>query len=263
MEFTALKCEVSDSIATITLDRPEVLNAMNREMFEDLNNVFDAIASNLEVRAVLITGAGRGFCSGADLRSLATEPDIAEPSVFKSYMRIINELILKMLRLDRPIVAAVNGPAVGAGANIALASDIIFMAREAYLSQIFVKRGLVPDFGGLYLLPRYVGISKAKELLFTGDKIDGEEAFRLGIANRVVPLDDLLPEAMKFAGKLASGPTVAIGLAKQGIHRGLESGVDAVLEFEALAQSIIRTTDDAVEAISAFLDKRDPNFQGK
>jgi len=283
MEFTALKCEVSDSIATITLDRPEVLNAMNREMFEDLNNVFNAIASNMEIRAVLITGAGRGFCSGADLRSLATEPDIAEPSVFKTYMRIINELILKMLRLDRPIVAAVNGPAVGAGANIALrpivaavngpavgaganialASDIIFMAREAYLSQIFVKRGLVPDFGGLYLLPRYVGISKAKELLFTGDKIDGEEALRLGIANRVVPLDDLLPEAMKFAGKLASGPTVAIGLAKQGIHRGLESGVDAVLEFEALAQSIIRTTGDAIEAISAFLDKRDPNFQGK
>ena len=263
MEFTALKYEVSDSVATITLNRPEVLNAMNKEMFEDLNGVFDAMAADRSVRAVLITGSGRGFCSGADLRSLAGEPDIAEPAVFKSYMRQINELILKMLRLDRPIVAAVNGPAVGAGANVALASDIIFMARKAYLSQIFVKRGLVPDFGGLYLLPRYVGLAKAKELLFTGENVDGEEAVKLGIANRVCSADELLPQAMAFARQLASGPTVAIGLAKQGIHRGLESGIDAVLEYEALAQSIVRTTGDAVEAISAFLEKREPDFQGK
>ncbi len=263
MEFRALRYEVADSVATVTLNRPEVLNAMDKAMFEDLNMVFDKIAADFGVRAVLITGEGRGFCSGADLRSFTTEPDISEPSAFKSYMRIINESILKMTRLDKPIIAAVNGPATGAGANLALASDIIFMAREAYLSQIFVKRGLVPDFGGLYLLPRYVGMSKAKELLFTGDKIDGEEALRLGIANHVVPLEDLLPKALEFAKKLAGGPTVAIGLAKQGVHRGLESGLDAVLEFEALAQSIIRTTGDAFEAISAFLDKREPDFKGK
>jgi len=263
MEFTALKYDISDSVATITLNRPKVLNAMNREMFVDLNNVFDKIALDRSVRAVLLTGAGRGFCSGADLRSLTTEPDVAEPSGFKSYLRIINEVILKMLRLDRPIVAAVNGPATGAGANLALASDIIFMAREAYLSQIFVRRGLVPDFGGLYLLPRHVGVAKAKELLFTGDFVKGEEAVKLGIANRVVPLEDLMAEASAFAKRLASGPTVAIGLAKQGVHRGLESGLDAVLEFESLAQSIVRTTSDTFEAISAFLEKRDPNFQGK
>ena len=263
MEFRVLKYDVTDSVATVTLNRPEVLNAMDKAMFEDLNMVFDKIAADFGVRAVLITGEGRGFCSGADLRSFTTEPDISEPSAFKSYMRIINESILKMTRLDKPIVAAVNGPATGAGANLVLASDIIFMAREAYLSQIFVKRGLVPDFGGLYLLPRYVGMSKAKELLFTGDKIDGEEALRLGIANHVVPLEDLLPKALEFAKKLAGGPTVAIGLAKQGVHRGLESGLDAVLEFEALAQSIIRTTGDTFEAISAFLDKREPDFKGK
>jgi len=263
MKIRALRYEVADSVATVTLNRPEVLNAMDKAMFEDLNMVFDKIAADFGVRAVLITGEGRGFCSGADLRSFTTEPDISEPSAFKSYMRIINESILKMTRLDKPIIAAVNGPATGAGANLALASDIIFMAREAYLSQIFVKRGLVPDFGGLYLLPRYVGMSKAKELLFTGDKIDGEEALRLGIANHVVPLEDLLPKALEFAKKLAGGPTVAIGLAKQGVHRGLESGLDAVLEFEALAQSIIRTTGDAFEAISAFLDKREPDFKGK
>lgn len=263
MEFTSLKYEVADSVATITLNRPKVLNAMNREMFSDLNAVFDKMALDRSIRAVLMTGEGRGFCSGADLRSLTTEPDVAEPSGFKSYMRIINEVILKMLRLDRPIVAAVNGPATGAGANLALASDIIFMAREAYISQIFVRRGLVPDFGGLYLLPRYVGMAKAKELLFTGDFVDGEEAVRLGIANRVLPLDDLMTEATAFAKKLASGPTVAIGLAKQGVHRGLESGLDAVLEFEALAQSIVRTTGDTFEAITAFLEKREPDFHGK
>lgn len=263
MEFTTLKYEVSDSVATITLNRPKVLNAMNTEMFSELNCVFDTMMSDSAVRAVLITGEGRGFCSGADLKAMGNESSLLEPGAFKTYMRVINELILKMLRLDRPIVAAVNGPATGAGANLVLASDIIFMAREAFLSQIFVKRGLVPDFGGLYLLPRYVGMAKAKELLFTGDYVDGEEAVRLGIANRVLPLDDLITEATAFAKRLASGPTVAIGLAKQGVHRGLESGLDAVLEFESLAQAIVRTTGDTVEAITAFLEKREPNFQGK
>ncbi|MHC4743305.1 MAG: enoyl-CoA hydratase/isomerase family protein [Planctomycetota bacterium] len=263
MEYTTLKYELSDSVATITLNRPEVLNAMNREMFTELNSVFDTMMSDSAVRAVLLTGKGRGFCSGADLKAMGSESSLLEPGAFKTYMRVINELILKMLRLDRPIVAAVNGPATGAGANLVLASDIIFMAREAFLSQIFVKRGLVPDFGGLYLLPRYVGMAKAKELLFTGDYVDGEEAVRLGIANRVLPLGDLLSEATAYAKKLASGPTIAIGLAKQGVHRGLESGIDAVLEFESLAQAIVRTTGDTFEAISAFLEKREPKFQGK
>ena len=262
MEFTTLKYEVADSVATITLNRPEVLNAMNGAMFEDLNAVFDKMAVDSGVRAVLLTGEGRGFCSGADLKEMGSASAM-EPGAFKSHMRVINELILKMTRLDKPIVAAVNGPATGAGANIALASDIIFMAKKAYICQIFVKRGLVPDFGGLYLLPRYVGMAKAKELLFTGDRVEGDEAVRLGIANRSVELDDLLPEATKFARKLASGPTVAIGLAKQGVHRGLESGLDAVLEFESLAQAIVRTTSDTFEAISAFLEKREPKFQGK
>jgi 2-(1,2-epoxy-1,2-dihydrophenyl)acetyl-CoA isomerase len=263
MKFSALTYKVSDSVATVTLNRPEVLNAMNREMFEDLNNVFDAMALDRGVRAVVLTGSGRGFCSGADLRSLMGEAEIAEPSFFKSYLRQANELILKMLRLEKPIVAAVNGPATGAGCNVALACDIIFMAREAYLCEIFVKRGLVPDFGGLYLLPRYVGIAKAKELIFTGERINGDEAVKLGIANRAVPLKDLVSEATAFARQLAFGPTTAIGLAKLGIHRGLESGLDAVLEYEALAQAVIRTTSDAFEAISAFLEKRDPDFQGK
>ena len=121
----------------------------------------------------------------------------------------------------------------------------------------------MPDFGGLWLLPRYVGLAKAKELIFTGDKIDGEEALKLGISNRVFSQDDLMPESMKFAKKLASGPTTAIGLAKIGIHRGLESGIEAILEYEALAQAIIRTTGDTVEAMNAFLEKREPKFQGK
>jgi 2-(1,2-epoxy-1,2-dihydrophenyl)acetyl-CoA isomerase len=263
MEFTTLKHEMSGSVATITLNRPDVLNAMNREMFADLNNVFDAVASDTATRAVVITGSGRGFCSGADLRSVTAESDVSAPAVFKTYLRQINELILKILRLEKPVVAAVNGPAVGAGCNVALACDIIFMAREAYLSEIFVKRGLVPDFGGLYLLPRYVGISKAKEFIYTGERIDSEMASNLGIANRVFSSEELMPEAMEFAERLASGPTVTIGLAKLGILRGLESGVEAVLEYEALAQAIIRTTSDTAEAINAFLDKREPNFQGK
>jgi 2-(1,2-epoxy-1,2-dihydrophenyl)acetyl-CoA isomerase len=263
MEFTTLTYEVSGAVATVRLNRPEVLNALDRQLMNELNNVFDEMAMEARVRAIVLTGTGRGFCSGADLRSLTTEPDIASPAVFKGYLRRINELILRMLRLEKPVVAAVNGPAVGAGCNIALASDIIYMAHEAYFSEIFVKRGLVPDFGGLYLLPRYIGLARAKEFIFTGEKIDSRLAAELGIANRVLPPEELVPEAIKLAERLASGPTVAIGLAKVGILRGLESGLDAVLEYEALAQALIRTTSDATEAITAFLDKREPNFQGR
>ncbi len=263
MTYTTLNYSVSDTVATITLNRPDVLNAMDRHMMNDLNSVFDEVANSTAVRAVVITGAGRGFCSGADLRSLTSEEDVAHPTAFKSYLRRINELIVRITRLEKPVIAAVNGPAVGAGCNIALASDIIYMASEAYLSQIFVKRGLVPDFGGLYLLPRYVGLAKAKEFIFTGQRIYGEEALKLGIANRVFERNELLTQALKFAKQLADGPTVAIGLAKQGIHRGLESGLDATLEYEALAQALIRTTNDVYEAISAFLEKREPNFEGR
>jgi len=263
MRYKSLKAKVSDAVATVTLNRPDVLNAMNKDMMDELNVVFDTLGADRTVRAVVITGAGRGFCSGADLKSLFSESEAAEPSSFKSYLRRINELILRIMRLEKPVIAAVNGPAVGAGCNLVLACDIIFMAPEAYLSEIFVKRGLVPDFGGLYLLPRYVGLSKAKELIFTGDKISGDEALRLGIANRLVPAEELLIEAMQFAKKMAAGPTVALALAKQGIHRGLEGTMDAILEYEGLAQALVRTTGDTFEAISAFLEKREPNFQGK
>jgi 2-(1,2-epoxy-1,2-dihydrophenyl)acetyl-CoA isomerase len=263
MDYTTLTLDVSNAVAIITLNRPNVLNAMDKAMMADLNGVFDEVGANPAMRAVLITGAGRGFCSGADLKSFFSEPEVAEPALFKSYLRRMNELILRMMRLEKPVIAAVNGPATGAGCNIALASDIIYMSPEAYLSQIFVNRGLVPDFGGLFLLPRYVGLAKAKELIFTGDKIFGDQALELGIANRVVPAYQLVPEAMKFAEKMAAGPTVAIGLAKLGLHRGLESGMDALLEYEALAQALVRTTGDTFEAITAFIEKRDPNFQGK
>ncbi|MBI5117910.1 enoyl-CoA hydratase/isomerase family protein [Candidatus Poribacteria bacterium] len=263
MKFTTLKYEISDAVATITLDRPQVLNAMNRELMDDFNNVFEIAGADRAVRAVVLTGAGRGFCSGADLKSLFAEPEAGEPIIFKSYLRRVNELIIRIMRLEKPVIAAVNGPAVGAGCNIALACDIIYMGREAYLSEIFVKRGLVPDFGGLYLLTRYVGLAKAKELIFTGERVSGDEALKLGIVNRVFTAKRLLPEAMKFARQMAAGPTAAIALAKLGIHRGLDGGMDAVLEYEALAQAVIRTTGDTFEALSAFLEKREPKFQGK
>ncbi len=263
MTYSALKLERSEAVATVTLNRPHVLNAIDAAMAEELNAVLELLATDRSVRAIVITGAGRGFCSGADLRALASEPEIVEPPAFRSYLRHINQLILRIIRLEKPVIAAVNGPAAGAGCNIALACDLIYMARDAYLSQIFVKRGLVPDFGGLYLLPRYVGLAKAKQLIFTGEKVYADEAIKLGLANDVLEADRLLPLTTRFAAQLAAGPTVAIGLAKQGIHRGLESGLDAVLEYESFAQSVIRTTNDAFEAISAFLEKREPKFQGK
>lgn len=263
MDFKTLKYDKSNAVATITLNRPYVLNAMDFAMFGELISAMDEASADREIRAVVVTGAGRGFCSGADLRTIFGDPATEEPAYVRSYIRRINELINRMIHLDKPIVAAVNGPATGAGASVALASDIIYMSTEAYLSLIFIKRGLVPDFGGLYLLPRYVGMSKAKELIFTGDKVGADEALKLGIANRVCSPDTLMSEANEFATKLASGPTVALGLAKLGIHRGLESGLDAVLEYEALAQAVVRSTEDTSEAITSFLEKREPDFKGR
>jgi enoyl-CoA hydratase/carnithine racemase len=263
MTYECLLYDVKDRIATLTLNRPERLNALGGTLREDLFDAVTASAANPNVGALVITGAGRGFCSGGDVKSMR-ERDQADqtppPSDRLAPMR--DRIILAMHDCPKPIIAAVNGAAAGAGMNLALACDMRIASTAAKFSQAFVKRGIAPDWGGSYFLPRVVGTAKACELIFTGETIDAAEALRLGIVNAVVAPDELMAEAYKLARKIAAGPPVAIQLAKRAIHHNQDVDLRAALEFETFAQGVCRDTEDAREGVRAFVEKRAPVFRG-
>ena len=202
----------------------------------------------------MITGAGRGFCSGADLAPSA--------SVVKGLSEI-HEIIKGITTMEKPVIALINGDAVGGGLDLAMACDIRIASEKAKLSEIFVKRGLLPDMGGTYFLPRLVGLGKAKELIFTGEIIDAKEAERIGLVNKVVPHEELNSTGMELARKLAKGPTLAIGKAKMVINRAIELSLDSALKDAIEAGFFIFGTEDALEGVMAFVEKREPKFKGK
>jgi len=206
------------------------------------------------LRAVVITGAGRGFCSGVDLAPSA--------SVVEGLTEI-HEIIKGITNMEKPVIALINGTAVGGGLDLAMACDIRIASEKAKLSEIFVRRGLLPDMGGTYFLPRLVGLGKAKELIFTGEIIDAKEAERIGLVNKVVPHEELNSTGMELARKLAKGPTLAIGKAKIAINREMELNLDSALKDAIEAGSFIFGTEDALEGVMAFVEKREPKFKGK
>jgi len=208
------------------------------------------ISEDETVGAVIITGAGRGFCSGADLGAVIV-------------LSTIHEIIKKIATMEKPVIALVNGVAAGAGCDLTMACDLRIASDKAKLSEIFVKRGLFPDCGGTYFLPRLVGLSKAKELIFTGEMIDAKEAGRIGLVDKVVPADELESTGMELARRLAKGPTLAIGKAKVAINRAIESNLDSALKDALEAMNFILGTEDAMEGIAAFMEKREPKFKGK
>ena len=220
----------------------------------ELKTAIKNIGEDESVRAVVITGAGRGFCSGADL---SASGDVI------TGLSEIHTIIKGITAMEKPAVALINGSAAGAGLDLAMACDIRIASEKAKLSEIFVKRGLLPDCGGTYFLPRLVGLSKAKELIFTGEIIDAKEAERIGLVNRVVPAEELESTGMELARKLAKGPTLAIGKAKIAINRAVESNLDSALKDAFEAMSLILGTEDALEGIMAFVEKREPKFKGK
>jgi 2-(1,2-epoxy-1,2-dihydrophenyl)acetyl-CoA isomerase len=264
MSYKCLLFDVKDGIATLTLNRPERLNALGDTLRDDLHDAILKSAENPEIRVMVITGAGRGFCSGGDVKTMS-ERDRAGQGSYTLRERVApqrDQTLALMRDSPKPIIGAINGVAAGAGFNLALACDMRIASSAAKFSQAFVRRGLHPDWGGTYFLPRIVGVAKACELIFTGDIIDANEAHRLGIVNSVVEPDALMTRTYELAARIAAGPPIAIRLARRGIYRNSEADLKSALEYETLSQSICRETEDAKEGIKAFVEKRAPVFRG-
>ena len=251
-----------NGVAWITINRPEVLNALNTDVIWKLRDALDDAERDPQVRCVVIGGEGRAFSAGADLQSLKKRQRQAEISFMEHLKEETNPLISKMRNMDKPIISMINGVAAGAGMSLALAADLKVMAEGARFVEAFAKIGLIPDAGATFLLARSFGISKAMELALTGDGIDAEEAKRLGAVNKVVPPDQLEKETRILAERLAKGPK-GIGLAKRAMNKALVSDLDTALDYEAHLQEIVASSEDFKEGVSAFNDKRPARFQGK
>jgi 2-(1,2-epoxy-1,2-dihydrophenyl)acetyl-CoA isomerase len=260
MDYEAILVRKAGPVATVTMNRPEALNFLDPIMAQEIESALADFEKDEEVRAVIITGAGRAFCAGGDVKFMKQEWPVYDLVV---RMERVTGFIKAMLDLPKPIIASVNGPAVGAGCNIALAADLVLASEKATFCQVFTRIGLIPDCGGIYLLPRRVGMTKAKELIFTARTIEAGEAERIGLVNRVVPAEALEEETRKIAAELASGPTMAIGIAKRLLNRSYESDFETILQAENSNQVLLRKTEDHREGVRAFFEKRKPEFKGK
>jgi 2-(1,2-epoxy-1,2-dihydrophenyl)acetyl-CoA isomerase len=265
MTYKCLLYDVRDRIATLTLNRPERLNALGDSLRDDLYDAVAKAAADPNVGVLVITGAGRGFCSGGDVKAMSERgrPGAESPPPSERLSPIRDRTVLAMRDCPKPIIAAVNGAAAGAGMSLALACDMRVASTAARFSQAFVKRGITPDWGGSWFLPRVVGTAKAVELIMTGDTIDAAEALRLGIVNAVVAPEALMDETLKLARKIADGPPVAIQLAKRAIYHNQDVDLRSGLEYETFVQGIARDTEDAKEGVKAFMEKRAPVFRGR
>jgi 2-(1,2-epoxy-1,2-dihydrophenyl)acetyl-CoA isomerase len=260
MPFQFLKFETNNGVATIVLNRPEVYNALNDEITFELQDAFKMIAKDQTARVVVLTGEGKAFCSGQDLKAGASQ---GKRSFLDSLHRRYNPLILGMRNLPKPIICRLNGVAAGAGCSIALACDVIVASEDASLIEVFINIGLVPDSGSSYFLPRLVGMAKAFELCSTGKKISGKEAFELGLVNKVVKFEDLDGSIKFYTDYYSQAPTKAIGLIKKMLNKSTTSSLEEMLEYEAYLQEIAGATHDHQEGVTAFLEKRKPAFLGK
>ena len=258
-EFAEVIYEANQGIATITLNRPEKINSLTNQMHADLRSAFDLVDQDPNIRVILITGAGRGFCAGQDLADPETSLEDLSETLEKNY----NVLVRRMAKMKQPIIAAVNGVAAGAGANLALGADLTIMGKQAVMTQAFVRIGLLPDAGGTWFLPRRVGLQKALGLAMTGDKITGEEAERMGLIWKAVEDITLMAEAQKLAMHLAALPAKALAEMKQAIHAAFTNTLDQKLDLERDAQTRLGKTKDFKEGISAFLEKRPAQFTGE
>jgi 2-(1,2-epoxy-1,2-dihydrophenyl)acetyl-CoA isomerase len=247
-----------NGVVTLTLNRPEKKNAMNVAMFNELRDVFREVDATTTDRVLVITGAGDAFCSGADLGERAQ--DTRHPL---ARLHWVADIALALHRIPKPVIAKVNGVAVGAGMNLALGCDLIVAADHARFSEIFARRGLSIDFGGSWLLPRLVGMHRAKELALLADIISAKEAAELGLVNRVVPASQLDAFVADWADRLAAGPPLALSMTKRLLTNSFSASMDEALEAEGLAQSVNVRSEDTAEAIGAFLEKREPKFTGR
>ncbi len=261
---TSFRFEVLDRVGVITFTRPDMLNALTFEVYAELTDFFRDLAREPEVRSVVITGEGRGFCSGGDVNSIIGELFSRDMPGLVDFTRMTCDLIRNMRALRKPIIAGLNGIAAGAGSVIALASDLRIASEKAKIAFLFVKVGLAgADMGAAFLLPRIVGLGRATELLYFGDAIDAATAERYGLFNKVVPPEKVLEESMAWARRLADGPTFALGMTKELLNGELSLDLNNALDNEARAQAVCMQTKDFREAYEAFVEKRPTRFTGR
>ncbi|WP_395370739.1 enoyl-CoA hydratase/isomerase family protein [Streptomyces tubercidicus] len=252
-----------NGVSWLTLNRPDAMNAVTWDQRERLIDRLAEASADPGVRAVVLTATGKGFCAGADLRGSPPAGERVAGDVARMIRDGAQRLITAVLDCEKPVIAAVNGTAAGLGAHLALACDLVLAAESARFIEVFVRRGLVPDGGGAYLLPRLIGPQRAKELLFFGDALPAAEAERLGLVNRVVPDGELAKTAREWAERLAAGPTRALALTKQLVNASLDTDRTAAFAAEATAQEINMTTADAQEGVASFVARRHPTFRGR
>lgn len=263
--FETILVDKADGVCTIMLNRPDALNALNDRMTMDLAEIVGEIKSAKDLRCVVITGAGRAFCSGQDLGELKqryADPSFV-PHLGEELRRRYNPIVLGLCDLEQPVIAALNGVAAGAGLSLALACDLRIASDKASLIEVFINVGLVPDSGSAFFLPRLVGLGKALELCFTGDKVTAAEALQLGLVNKMVSAEELTKTTQEFAHRLARLPTKAMGLMKRLMYQSFDSNLEAMLEAEAIAQETAARTADHREGVRAFFAKRPPRFEGR
>jgi 2-(1,2-epoxy-1,2-dihydrophenyl)acetyl-CoA isomerase len=267
MEYKEILVEVQDHIATVTLNRPQKLNAYTDLMGEELTHAYNSFGQRHDVRVIIMTGAGRGFCSGADVgavfqknideRSQGNEPrrrDVVHPRTGLHYA---------LYNCSKPTIAAINGPAVGIGLTLTLLQDIRIMAEEASIGAIFARMGLMPELGSTFMLPRLIGLARALELTYTAKVLKAKEALEIGLVNQVVPGEGLLTAVRAMASQIAALPPLALTVSKRALHQGAENDFDAAVQTETFGLDYLFKTQDHKEAVAAFLEKRQAKFQGK
>jgi 2-(1,2-epoxy-1,2-dihydrophenyl)acetyl-CoA isomerase len=255
--------ETNAGVATVTLNRPDVLNSFTRPMARSLRETMEEIAADAAIRAVVLTGAGRGFCAGQDLSEAMPKDDGVMPDLGDIVRDSYNPVVRAIRKLEKPVICAVNGVAAGAGANLAFACDVVFAASNATFVQSFAKIGVIPDSGGTFMLPRLVGLHRATVMTMLAEKMSAEQAREWGLVYMVTEPEALLETAVGTARQLASQPTRALGLIKRGFNKSLGVDLDAQLDYEEELQREAGRTADYVEGVKAFLEKRKPLFQGK
>ncbi|AFM40104.1 enoyl-CoA hydratase/carnithine racemase [Desulfosporosinus acidiphilus SJ4] len=259
MAYETILVNIEEGIATITLNRPEVLNALNSQVFEDLADAAQTLGSDDSVRAVIITGGNKVFAAGADIGQMASATAVEISTGDRPSQRALNLLE----NIPKPVIAAICGYALGGGCELALAADVRIAADNAQLGLPEIKLGILPGGGGTQRLPRLIGSGRAKELIFSGDFISAQEAWRIGLVNKVVSPDQLFEEAYKMAKRFASRGAVALAMAKSAVNEGLRMDLEAGLEYEHKCFSLLFATEDQKEGMKAFLEKRPAKFQGK
>ena len=272
MDFETIILKKEDHIATITLNRPDARNAVNQQMMKDLVVAVEDVATDDDVRVVVLTGAGRGFCAGADFTLMAgggggggdAPAERSPETIRRSFMfEAGQKIVLGLQDMEKPTIAMVNGAAVGMGGDLALSCDLRTGAENTRLMVGFTRLGLFPGFGATWLYPRLMGVSRALEMLFTGDTLNAQEAERLGVLNKVFPPEQLEEETMNLARKIAKGPPIAIRLMKWQVRKGLSMELPEALDNAALCEAVTLMTQDHREGVKAMLEKREASFQGK